>query len=130
MAILPPEYKMGTSLSSYQKQHLQQHGSFSETILQGRINLGNNFLTLIKNHHILTTPNSRDMAIGLETILINIMDMFVAITSNRPYRKALSPFRALEIIRSIMLPHYSTEFKYFVLYLKKTLYPRKRESGE
>lgn len=122
MSLIPSELEIKEKLTISELEILKGHASHSSDILSGRINLDNNYLSIIENHHHITDPyNKESVSIGVESILINVIDIFVAMTSARPYRDAQSPYLALEKIKELMLPRYATEFKYLVHFLKKML---------
>ncbi len=121
MAILPKELEYKQDLTPQELSLLNNHAKHSSEILNGRIALNANHLEIIRHHHQFANNQQADITLGLESVLINIIDIFVAMTSPRPYRDALTPYTALEKIKELMLPKYAIEFKYIVHYLKKLL---------
>jgi HD-GYP domain-containing protein (c-di-GMP phosphodiesterase class II) len=122
MSLIPKELEGKENLTQRDKLLMGQHAAHSSDILSGRVNLDNHYLNIIENHHLTTDLDSdNEITAGIESVLINVVDIFVAMTSKRPYRDALSPYDALERIKQVMLPKYALEFKYLVHYLKKML---------
>lgn len=122
MSLLPKELESKEILSEKERTLLNRHASHSSEILVGRLSLDSHYLRIIENHHFAPDQDgTSEITAGLESVLINVIDIFVAMTSKRPYRDALGPYDALELIKQIMLPKYAMEFKYLVHYLKKML---------
>jgi len=60
-----------------------------------------------------------DIIFGLESTLVSVFDILVAMTTDRPYRKGLSLFQSLELIKKMMADDYPQEFKALVIFLKQ-----------
>jgi response regulator RpfG family c-di-GMP phosphodiesterase len=124
------KYDLNT-LSRRDKELFADHADFSFDLLQGRIPLSSSYLNIIKNHHflndkmkdiILKNPNHRqetEMIYGIESTLVSVFDMIVAMTSYRPYRKGMSLFQAMEIIKKSMADDYPQEFKALVIFFRQ-----------
>lgn len=106
------------------------HADFSSDLLDGRIPLSKNYLTLIKNHHFLNDRmkemvtgekqvKGNEVILGLESTLVGVFDILVAMTNDRPYRKASSLYQSLELIKKMMSDDYPQEFKALVVFLKQ-----------
>jgi len=107
------------------------HSDFSFDLLDGRVPLAKNYLNLIKNHHFLNEkmkaiisgePQSleeSEMIMGLESTLVAVFDIIVAMTHDRPYRRSLSLYQSLEVIKKMMADDYPQEFKAIVAFLRQ-----------
>ena len=119
------------SLTPRDKELFSDHSDFSFSLLEGRIPLSKNYLTIIRHHHFLNDKMkglvSRDgqsemegeMLMGIESTLVAVFDILVAMTNERPYRKSLSLYQALELIKKLMADDYPQEFKALVVFLKQ-----------
>ena len=119
------------SLTPRDKELFANHADFSFDLLEGRIPLSKNYLNIIKHHHFLNDRmkglGSKDkkfegegeMIMGLESTLVAVFDILVAMTNDRPYRKGLSLFQSLEVIKKMMADDYPQEFKALVIFLKQ-----------
>jgi hypothetical protein len=118
-------------LSPKDKQLFANHADFSFDLLEGRIPLSKSYLNIIKNHHFLNDrikglvdkdhqshPES-DMVMGIESTLVAVFDILVAMTHERPYRKEQSLYQSLEVIKRMMADDYPQEFKALVVFLKQ-----------
>jgi HD-GYP domain-containing protein (c-di-GMP phosphodiesterase class II) len=56
---------------------------------------------------------------GIESTLVAVFDILVAMTNDRPYRKGLSLYQSLEVIKKMMADEYPQEFKALVVFLKQ-----------
>lgn len=126
-----PEDKYDMKGLTYDDQKLfARHSEFSYDILESRIPLSRNQLNIIRHHHFLNDrlkfiltkqkrPTAHDeMAFGLESTLVAVADVLVAMTTPRPYRKSMSVFQSLELIRMMIADEYPQEFRAMVVYLK------------
>jgi HD-GYP domain-containing protein (c-di-GMP phosphodiesterase class II) len=52
-------------------------------------------------------------------MVVAVFDILVAMTSDRPYRKGMSLYQSLELIKKIMADDYPQEFKALVVFLKQ-----------
>jgi len=107
------------------------HADFSYDLLDGRIPLSKNYLNIIKNHHFLNdrmkgiidknrkAPEESEMIMGIESTLVAVFDILVAMTNDRPYRKGHSLYQSLEVIKKMMADEYPQEFKALVVFLKQ-----------
>ena len=86
-------------------------------------------LNIIENHHFLNykiqalisdsfTIDQSKMLSGVESTLLSSIDIIVAMSTKRPYREAMSVFKALELLKKVVAPEYPTEFKSLVIFLK------------
>lgn len=118
------------TLSSRDQSLFADHADFSFDLLEGRLPLAKNYLTIIKHHHFLNDKlksiigkerfhqKDPDMILGLESTLVAVFDILVAMTSDRPYRKGMPLFQSLEVIKKLMADDYPQEFKALVVFLK------------
>jgi hypothetical protein len=107
------------------------HSDFSFDLLDGRIPLAKNYLNLIKHHHFLNDKmkaiisgeshslSDSDMILGLESTLVAVFDIIVAMTHERPYRRSLSLYQSLEVIKKMMADDYPQEFKALISFLRQ-----------
>jgi HD-GYP domain-containing protein (c-di-GMP phosphodiesterase class II) len=119
------------TLTTQDQELFANHADFSFDLLEGRVPLSKNYLTIIKHHHFLNDkmkelvskekPNSREPEIvfGLESTLVAVFDILVAMTNERPYRRGMSLFQSLELIKKMMADDYPQEFKALVIFLKQ-----------
>lgn len=127
-----PEMKYDQKILSPHDQNLfAQHADFSHDLLDGRIPLSKNYLNIIKYHHFLNDRmkevitkekrdhSNQDMVFGLEIVLVSVFDMLVAMTNPRPYRRPMSLYQSLEIIKRMIADDYPQEFKALVIFLKQ-----------
>jgi hypothetical protein len=131
MGIIPESRYNTKGLSLEEQAIFSSHADYSHDILFNRVPLGRNQLVIIKNHHFLNERlkkivskekfNSSDpeAAFGIESTLVAVMDILVAMTSARPYRQSMSPYQALELIKKMIGEEYPHEFKALVIYLKQ-----------
>jgi HD-GYP domain-containing protein (c-di-GMP phosphodiesterase class II) len=129
-AMIPDEKYDLKALSEKDRELFTNHADFSFNLLDGRIPLSKTHLNIIKNHHFLNdhikaiiTGQKRtlledEMIMGLESTLVAVFDILVAMTSDRPYRKGLTLYQALEVIKKIMADDYPQEFKALVAFLR------------
>ncbi|MFA5583078.1 MAG: hypothetical protein WDA09_02595 [Bacteriovoracaceae bacterium] len=131
LSIIPEDKYDQMNLTDQDQKLFADHSQFSFDLLEGRIPLSKNYLTIIKSHHFLnhrlleiinkapraTINNS--MVHGIESILVGVFDMFVAMTSDRPYRKGMTPFQSLELIKKLMADDYPQEFRALVIFIKQ-----------
>jgi len=125
-----PESKYDlTSLSTQDMDMFSSHSKLSHSLLYGRVPLSKNYLNIIQNHHFLndkikniikkeTHNKNPDMIYGLESTLVSVFDIIVAMISDRPYRKGKSLYKSLEVARMLMSDEYPQEFKALVLFFK------------
>jgi hypothetical protein len=119
------------NLTTQEKELFANHSDFSCDLLDGRIPLSKNYLNIIKHHHFLNErmknivdkdrksgPGS-EMIMGIESTLVAVFDILVAMTNDRPYRKGLSLYQSLEVIKKMMADEYPQEFKALVVFLKQ-----------
>lgn len=119
------------SLTPRDKELFANHADFSFELLEGRIPLSKNYLNIIKHHHFLNDrlkglgskerrlEHEGEMIMGIESTLVAVFDILVAMTNDRPYRKGLSLFQSLEVIKKTMADDYPQEFKALVIFLKQ-----------
>lgn len=131
---LIPEEKYDIKGLTHDEQILfAHHAQFSYDILDGRVPLTKNQLSIIKHHHFLNDrlkrilnrekPRSGDdaMMFGVESTMVAVADIIVAMTSHRPYRQGLSTYQSLELIRKMIGDEYPQEFRALVVFLKNFL---------
>tara|TARA_Y100000768_G_scaffold388919_1_gene388701 strand:+ start:1561 stop:2574 length:1014 start_codon:yes stop_codon:yes gene_type:complete len=130
MSLIPKELFEKEILTEAEKKLFSNHANSSQEILDQRIPLSEAYLNMIKNHHHLNEKvfsllqkelpsNSSEFMTGIESTLMSSLDILVAMTHERPYRKAVSPFEALELLKKLLSDEYPQEFKALVIFLKK-----------
>ena len=60
-----------------------------------------------------------EMIYGIESTLVAVFDIMVAMMSDRPYRKGISLYQALEVVKKMMADDYPQEFKALVVFMKQ-----------
>lgn len=129
MSFIPREKFELSSLSDFDKSLFADHAENSVKLLDNRVPLTQTQLNIIQNHHYLnlktqalvrneTYTPSEEFLSGIESAIISILDIFVAMTTDRPYRERLSTFKALEFIKRIISDEYPQEFKHLVVFVK------------
>lgn len=131
MSFIPREKFELALLSDYDRRLFASHAENSMKILDQRVPFTNTQLNLIKNHHYLNykiqslisgkklNAHNEEMLTGIESALLSSIDILVAMTHDRPYRKALTSYQALELLKKVLSDEYSQEFKILVMFLKK-----------
>lgn len=131
IGIIPENKYDQRGLSLEDQKLFAQHSEFSHEILEGRIPLTKNQLSIIRHHHFLNEKLKRilqknsqygevdQMAFGLESTLVAVADILVAMTSTRPYRQNLSMYQSMELIRKMIADEYPQEFRALVIFLKQ-----------
>lgn len=130
ISMIPEDKYDLKTLSPKDKALFADHADFSFDLLEGRIPLSKNYLNIIKNHHFLNDRlkslvsrdrqrKNADMVFGIESTLVSVFDILVAMTSERPYRKSVSLFQSLELIKKMMADDYPQEFRALVIFLKQ-----------
>lgn len=119
------------TLTTKDQELFANHADFSFDLLEGRVPLSKNYLTIIKHHHFLNDKmkdllvkdkkkkNEPDIIFGIESTLVSVFDILVAMTTDRPYRKGMSLYQSLELIKKMMADDYPQEFKALVVFLKQ-----------
>ena len=130
MSFVPREKFELSHLNEFDRKIFSDHSENSMKILNGRVPLAAHQLELIKNHHYLNykiqalaanvkyTPQE-DLVTGLESAMLSALDILVAMTSERPYRKPISLFHALELLKLVLSDEHPQEFKSLVIFLKQ-----------
>jgi len=128
MSHIPEESFEKGNLSDEDKELFSRHSHNSYKILKGRTPLSPTTLEIINNHHHVGSQltsdqdnQSANIIKGAETTMMGVMDMLVAMTSDRPYRDGVELFHALESVKLAMGKEYAKEFKYFVQFLQRYL---------
>ncbi len=128
---LIPEDKYEIKGLTHDEQHMfARHADFSHDILDGRVPLTKHQLDIIRHHHFLNDrlkkilhPGQEDdgdpMAYGLESTLVAVADILIAMTSARPYRPPMTLFQSLELVRKMVADEYPQEFRALVGYLRQ-----------
>ncbi|MBT3980286.1 MAG: hypothetical protein HOE90_02980 [Bacteriovoracaceae bacterium] len=125
MALVPQENYLKQNLTSQEKKTIKSHGQNSLKILSGRISLGQNYNTIIANHHIHSHIDdniklvSDKEIMGIETLFLAIADMLTAMSSTRPYRKSMDIFESLKYLKTLVSSEYPQEFKILVHFISK-----------
>lgn len=119
------------TLTTRDQELFANHADFSFDLLEGRVPLSKNYLTIIKHHHFLNDKmkdllqkdkkkkKDPEIIFGIESTLVSVFDILVAMTSDRPYRKGMSLYQSLELIKKMMADDYPQEFKALVVFLKQ-----------
>ncbi len=119
------------TLTTRDQELFANHADFSFDLLEGRIPLSKNYLTIIKHHHFMNDKMKEllskekkkkvetEILFGIESTLVAVFDIIVAMTTERPYRKSLSLYQALELIKKMMADDYPQEFKALVVFLRQ-----------
>ncbi|MBZ0158175.1 MAG: HD-GYP domain-containing protein, partial [Alphaproteobacteria bacterium] len=101
---IPPEIlnKQG-SLDDYEYKRIQEHVNEGEMILRGHKDIpGETYDAVLQHHEKLSGKGYPRRLKGAEIRLFGriaaIADCYDALTTERPYKKAFSPFEALKII--------------------------------
>jgi HD-GYP domain-containing protein (c-di-GMP phosphodiesterase class II) len=119
------------TLTPRDKELFSSHADFSFDLLQSRVPLSKNYLNIIKHHHFLndrikvlaggqsTFTHESEMILGLESTLVAVFDIMVAMTHDRPYRKGISLYQSLEVIKKLMADEYPQEYKALIIFMKQ-----------
>ena len=130
-SLIPGEKYDAKNLSDKDKKLFSDHADYSYKILEGRIPLSKSYLNIIRNHHFLNDKlkalfqknglggHQPEMVLGLESTLVAVFDILVAMISERPYRKSITLYQALEVIKKMMADDYPQEFRALVIFLKQ-----------
>lgn len=127
MSAIPVEKYNNDQLTDEDKKLLASHPQLSVNIIKGRVPLPPNHLKIIENHHIYSTlTNQMNLSskddpnniYGFETMMISVMDTVAAMITDRPFRKAESLYKSLDLIRLLIGEQYPQEFKLIVFYFK------------
>ena len=128
MSSLPDHLSHNEILSPDEIRLISEHTQKSVDILKGRLPLKPSHLTLIENHHLISLIQSDqessldsnpEVIVGSETMIVILMDIVAAMISERPYRKAIKLFNALETVKGLLASDYAREFKMIVNYFRK-----------
>lgn len=130
ISMIPDDKYDLKTLTTRDQELFANHADFSFELLEGRIPLSKNYLTIIKHHHFLNDKmkdllqkdkkkSEPEIIYGLESTLVSVFDILVAMTNDRPYRKGMSLFQSLELIKMMMADEYPQEFKALVIFLKQ-----------
>lgn len=130
LSMIPKEKYDQRILTARDQTLFTNHADFSSDLLEGRAPISKNNLTMIKNHHFLNDKlkeligqerqiKDQDIIYGIESMLVSVFDILVAMISERPYRKSLPLFQSLELIKKMMAEDYPQEFKALVIFLKQ-----------
>ncbi len=128
-SMIPTEKYDLKTLTTRDQELFASHADFSYDLLDSRIPLAKNYLHIIKHHHFLNDrmkglisrdqkARDADMVMGLESTLVAVFDILVAMTADRPYRQGVSWFQSLDLIKRMMADEYPQEFKALVIFLK------------
>jgi response regulator RpfG family c-di-GMP phosphodiesterase len=119
------------TLTTRDQELFANHADYSFDLLDGRIPLSKNHLTMIKHHHFMndkiknyllkdhSSDQGPEIIFGLESTLVSVFDIVVAMTSDRPYRKGMSLYQSMEVIKRMMADDYPQEFKALVIFFKQ-----------
>ncbi len=130
MAMIPDEKYDLKTLTTRDQQLFGSHADFSFDLLEGRIPLSKNYLTIIRHHHFMNDKlkdlvakakrrRDQEIVFGVESTLVSVFDILVAMTNERPYRSGLTLFQALDLVKRLMADDYPQEFRALVVFLKQ-----------
>ncbi len=130
IAMIPDSKYDLKTLSDRDKDMFSNHADYSHDLLEGRVPLSKNYLTIIRNHHFLNhkikdlalkrkSNKENETILGIESTLVAVFDIIVAMTSRRPFRTERSMYQTLEVIKKIMADDYPQEFRALVVFLKQ-----------
>lgn len=131
IGIIPTDKYDIRGLTLEEQKLFAHHAEFSHDILDGRIPLTKNQLNIIKHHHFLNERLKKilnkgqhrhevePMAFGLESTLVAVADIVVAMTTHRPYRTSMTLFQSMELIRKMIADEYPQEFRALVVFLRQ-----------
>lgn len=131
ISMIPEDKYNLKTLTTRDQDLFAQHADFSFDLLEGRIPLSKNYLTIIKHHHFLNEKmkdllqkdkkkrQDPEIIFGIESTLVSVFDILVAMTNVRPYRKSMSLYHSLELIKKMMADEYPQEFRALVVFLKQ-----------
>lgn len=130
IAMIPGDKYDLKTLTTRDQELFANHADFSFDLLEGRIPLSKNYLSIIKHHHFLNDKlkdlinkdkkkAEPEIIFGLESTLVSVFDILVAMTNDRPYRRGMSLYQSLELIKKMMADEYPQEFKALVIFLKQ-----------
>jgi len=93
------------SLTASEYEKIKEHAEIGERILQN-VDFFKPILPLIRNHHVWHDGNGYPLYQGdpessLEAGILSVADVFDALTSDRPYRDAMTVEEALEVMEDI-----------------------------
>lgn len=91
-----------SNLAPDELEIVKKHPVIGEEMLSGT-NVSSEVLSIIRHHHERWNGKGypdglRHSAIGLNEQIVAISDVFDALVSDRPYRKGLPPYHALELV--------------------------------
>lgn len=132
MSFIPREKLEVAHLSENDKKIFAEHAKFSLSLLEGRVPISRTHLNLIANHHFLNyviqskatnrpLPPEAEILTGVESVLLSAIDILVAMTTERPYRKKVSVYRALELLKKVIADDYPQEFRKLVIFIRQFL---------
>ncbi len=127
MSFLSREVWNSSNLDEFNQSALSNHAENSLKILEGRIPLNKKYLNIIRNHNHLNAKvnnnisDEEEIIYGAETVIVNAIDVLVAMINSRPYRSSYSPFKALEFLKILMADDYPQEYKAIVKFVLKFL---------
>lgn len=131
ISMIPDDKYDLKTLTTRDQQLFAHHADFSFDLLEGRVPLSKNYLTIIKHHHFMNDKMKEllqrdskkkkepDIIFGIESTLVSVFDILVAMTSERPYRKSMTLYQSLELIKKMMADEYPQEFRALVVFLKQ-----------
>jgi hypothetical protein len=131
ISMIPEDKYDLKTLTTRDQDLFASHADFSFDLLEGRIPLSKNYLTIIKHHHFLNDKmkellqkdkkkkHEPEIIFGIESTLVSVFDILVAMTTDRPYRKGMTLYQSLELIKKMMSDEYPQEFKALVIFLKQ-----------
>ncbi|MDD5167766.1 MAG: HD-GYP domain-containing protein [Syntrophales bacterium] len=111
-------------LTDEEMQEMKRHPALGFKLLHETKQLTEESKTIVLQHHERVDGNGypkglRGGDIHIYGRICSIADVFEALTSDRPYRKKMPPFKALEIMQREMIHHFQKDlFQKFVLMFK------------
>lgn len=131
IAMIPDSKYDLKNLTDRDRDMFANHADYSHDLLEGRVPLSKNYLTIVKSHHFLndrikdlalnkkTRGREQETIMGIESTLVAVFDIIVAMTSDRPFRSSRSMYQTLEVVKRLMADDYPQEFRALVVFLKQ-----------
>ncbi|WP_170180153.1 HD-GYP domain-containing protein [Desulfoglaeba alkanexedens] len=111
------------SLTAQEFEKIKEHPKLGHDQLQGLAEVTESVLEIVLRHHESMDGNGYPEGLSGESIhpyarVAHIVDCFDALTTRRPYKSAISPFKALKLMQDQMMASFDAKFLYkFVQFL-------------
>lgn len=101
-----------SALDEAEFNKIKRHTIYSYFILKSHREMDKEILDAVKHHHEKYDGSGYPMKLAggripLLAQIISIVDVFSALTTQRPYQKAMSSFEALHLMKTEMAPHFN-----------------------